>query len=145
MIVLDTDVLTIVQRADSDDYARLVNRLQAAGPQPVYATIVSFEEQLRGWLAYIARAKTLERQIAAYARLRGLLEDFQTRPVLDFDDAAAREYRQLTKAKVRIGTLDLKIAAITLAHGATLLSQNLADYRRIRGLRVEDWTAAARP
>jgi len=36
--------------------------------------------------------------------------------------------------------MDLKIAAITLSHGATLVSRSLADFRRVRELLVEDWT-----
>jgi tRNA(fMet)-specific endonuclease VapC len=42
--------------------------------------------------------------------------------------------------KIRIGTMDLKIAAIALAHGATLLSRNLVDFKKVPGLTVEDWT-----
>jgi tRNA(fMet)-specific endonuclease VapC len=39
-----------------------------------------------------------------------------------------------------MGTLDLKIAVIVLAHVATLLTRNLADFRKVPGLRIEDWT-----
>jgi tRNA(fMet)-specific endonuclease VapC len=46
----------------------------------------------------------------------------------------------LQKAKLRIGTLDLKIAAITLAHDATLLTRNTADFGKVPGLKFEDWT-----
>jgi tRNA(fMet)-specific endonuclease VapC len=61
--------------------------------------------------------------------------------VLDFDDEAAAEYRRLRGMKIRIGTMDLKIAAIALAHGATLLSRNLVDFKKFPDLEVEDWTA----
>jgi tRNA(fMet)-specific endonuclease VapC len=36
--------------------------------------------------------------------------------------------------------MDLKIAAIVLAHDATLLSKNFSDYRKVPGLKVADWT-----
>jgi tRNA(fMet)-specific endonuclease VapC len=36
--------------------------------------------------------------------------------------------------------MDLKIAAIALANDATLLTRNLSDFRKIPGLRIEDWT-----
>jgi len=140
VIVLDTDILTIVQRAASEEYTRLVGRLDAAPDQPVCVTIVTFEEQMRGWLAFSARAKSLAKQIHAYAHLRALLEDFHTRPILDFENRAAQEFQHLVKSRIRIGTMDLKIAAITLVHDATLVSRNLADFRKVPGLKVEDWT-----
>ena len=83
----------------------------------------------------------MERQIVAYAKLRELLEDFQSRPILDFDEQAVAEFRWLVKQRIRIGTMDLKIAAIALRQDTTLISRNLADFRKIPGLRVEDWTA----
>ena len=39
-----------------------------------------------------------------------------------------------------IGTNDLRIAAIVLESGATLVSRNLADFRPIAELDVEDWS-----
>ena len=107
-----------------------LERLDAAG-EPVYTTIISYEEQVRGWLSLIARPRTLEQQRDAYGRLHGLLEDFQGWPLLDFDDGAVTTYRQLAKSRLRIGTMDLKIAAIALTHDATLVSRN--DHREFPG------------
>jgi tRNA(fMet)-specific endonuclease VapC len=141
MLVLDTDLLTIVQRKVGNVYSRLNARLEdASANQQICVTIISFEEQTRGWLSFVARARTMAKQIEAYARLHTLLRDFSKRQVLDFDDRAASTYERLVKARIRIGTMDLRIAAIALAHDATLLSRNLADYRKVPGLRVEDWT-----
>ena len=63
---------------------------------------------------------------------------------LPFDDAAARHYATLrhqleTQGQI-IGPNDLKIAAICLAHGLTLISANTSEFGRIPALRVEDWT-----
>lgn len=139
MIILDTDVLSVVQRGEGTDYDRLARQLDSADDE-VAVSIVSFEEQMRGWLAYIAKAKSSEQHIQGYARLHALLEDFTTRPVLDFDRGCAIEFERLTRLKVRIGTMDLKIAAISMAHNALLLSRNLKDFRKVPGLRVDDWT-----
>ena len=139
MIIPDTDILSIVQRADGPDYGIFVERLDAAEDE-VAVTIVSFEEQMRGRLAFIARAKTPDQQINGYAKLHALLEDFTTRPILDFDQDSLIEFERLKRSKVRIGTMDLKIAAISLAHDALLLSRNLADFRKVPGLRMSDWT-----
>ncbi|MEO5802504.1 MAG: type II toxin-antitoxin system VapC family toxin, partial [Verrucomicrobiota bacterium] len=40
---------------------------------------------------------------------------------------------------VRIGSMDLKIACIALAHDATLLTRNVNDFSQVPGLRVENW------
>ena len=106
-------------------------------------TIITFEEQTRGWLATTARAQTKPRayQIDAYARLLAHLENYGTRQVLPFDEQAADEFEALRRSKIRVGTMDLRIAAIVLARGATLLSRNLVDFRRVPRLDVQDWTA----
>ena len=57
--------------------------------------------------------------------------------------AAIIEFRRLRKAGLRIGTMDLRIAAIAMAHGALLISRNLVDFQKVPGLRVEDWTQPA--
>jgi tRNA(fMet)-specific endonuclease VapC len=108
--------------------------------QPVAVTIITFEEQMRGWLAFVARAKTIERQIIAYRKLHELEDDFETRLILDFDEQAAIEYRGLLRRRLRIGTMDTKIAAIALAQRATLITRNLVDFRKVPGLDAQDWT-----
>jgi tRNA(fMet)-specific endonuclease VapC len=60
--------------------------------------------------------------------------------VIDFDGSAVEQLAQLRKAKVNIGTMDLKIAAICLAHDATLLTRNLSDFNTVPGLKAEDWS-----
>jgi len=140
VIVLDTDMLTLVQRRSGYDYERIADRLDNSDDQDVRVSIVSFEEQMRGWLAWIAKARTTPRLIDAYFRLGTLLEDFHSRPVLEFDRLAFAEYAHLIKSKLRIGTMDLRIAAVCLANDAMLLSRNLQDFSRVPGLRVEDWT-----
>jgi len=35
--------------------------------------------------------------------------------------------------------MDLKIASIVLVHGATLLTNNVRDFEKVPGLKVEDW------
>ena len=139
MLILDTDVLTIIQRRRGIEYTRLARRLNQVDDD-VAVTIVSFEEQMRGWLTYISRAKNETHEIEGYARLKALLEDFQTRPVLDYDAKATVAFRELVSQRVRIGTMDLKIAAIALSHDALLITRNVRDFVKVPGLSVEDWT-----
>lgn len=54
-------------------------------------------------------------------------------------DAAAAIYLGLRAQRIRIGTMDLRIASIVMSKGAILLSRNLTDFAKVPGLRVEDW------
>ncbi len=103
-------------------------------------TIITYDEQMRGWLSYAARAKTQADEVYAYARLKTNLETFRGVPVLPFDAQAATHFARLRDNKIRIGTMDLKIAAICLAQDATLLTRHLRDFGRVPGLRAEDWS-----
>ncbi len=47
----------------------------------------------------------------------------------------------VTDENLNVRKMDLRIAAIVLEKGATLVSRNLRDFRRVPGLRVEDWSA----
>ena len=113
-------------------------RLQAAG-EPVALTVISVEEQMRGWLAEIKKHKDVSQQISAYDRLIKMVQFFQEWTIIRLDEAASEEFTRLKKMKVRVGTRDLKIAAIAQAQRALLLSANLRDFRKVPGLRVENW------
>ena len=119
---------------------RLRARLKNLPPDEAVTTIDSFEEQMRGWMDRLAKAKTVAREVAVYDRLLRQLRNYCAIRILEFDDRAAVEFQRLRKQKVRVRTMDLKIAAIVLTQGATLLSRNLRDFVKVPGLLVEDWT-----
>ena len=139
MIVLDTDHLSILEWETGEDAQRLLSRLAQLASDEAVTTIINFEEQMRGWLAYLARARTLTQQ-EAYRRLHKHLENYRTIPTLAFDVQAAAEFQRLRKSHRGVGTMDLKIAAIAITNDATLLSRNVADFCQIPELKVEDWT-----
>ena len=95
---------------------------------------------MRGWLAFIAKAKTPEQQIYAYERLHRSLEAYRNTTVLDFDENAASVFKDLKSQKIRVGAMDLKIAAIVISRNAILVSRNLRDFEEVPGLVVKDWT-----
>ncbi|MFL5802191.1 MAG: type II toxin-antitoxin system VapC family toxin [Roseiflexaceae bacterium] len=139
MYLLDTDHLSLLERGGAEA-EHLVARLAAVGLTAIATTIVSYEEQTRGWLSYMARARSLDRQVAVYRRLQQHLVNFCTIPLVAFDEDAAQIVQRLQQARLRMGTMDMKIAAIALAHEATLLTRNLSDFSRVPQLREEDWT-----
>jgi tRNA(fMet)-specific endonuclease VapC len=68
-----------------------------------------------------------------------LFSFFATWDILAWEESAVKEFESLRQRKIRIGTMDLKIASIVLAHHATLLTANLRDFQQVPGLRAEDW------
>lgn len=96
---------------------------------------------MRGWLAWLAQARSIEQQIERYRRLKLMVSSYQNVIIFDFDRQAADDFERLQKQRIRVGTMDLKIVAIALAHDATLLSRNLKDFSKVPGLKVEDWAA----
>ena len=141
MIILDTDVLSLVQRDDSAGGLRVRARIAQLPPEELVATtIISYHEQTRGWLAYIAKARTKAQQVDAYSLLAKHLDDYRAARVLQYDRTAADIFDQLRSDHPRGGTMDLRIAAIALWHKALLVTRNLNDFEKIANLRVEDWT-----
>jgi tRNA(fMet)-specific endonuclease VapC len=138
--LLDTDHLSVLEHASGHGAQRLAARLASAG-EDVATTFVTYEEQTRGWQAHMARSSSMPHEVEAFQRLRTHLDRYAEIPVIAFDEKAAAECLRLQRSRVRIGVFDRKIAAIVLSQGATLLSRNLRDFQRDRGLKVEDWCA----
>ncbi|MEW6209639.1 MAG: type II toxin-antitoxin system VapC family toxin [Acidobacteriota bacterium] len=140
MYILDTDHLSLLGRADSLEAQRLRFRLAGLKPEERITTIITFEEQMRGWMSHLAQSRSLARQVEAYRRLKEFLDRYLKITVLEFDEAAAIEFERLQRLRLRIGAMDLKIASIALARNATVLTRNLKDFHRVPDLKVEDWT-----
>jgi tRNA(fMet)-specific endonuclease VapC len=78
--------------------------------------------------------------VRGYTKLEGILSDFARSQVLPYNPAAADVFEDLRKQRIRIGTMDLRIGAIALTHGMTVLTRNLVDFRRVPNPNAEDWT-----
>jgi tRNA(fMet)-specific endonuclease VapC len=139
MIILDTDHINILRQPEHSQHVVLTaNMVRSA--DPIFATtVVTVEEQLRGWLAAIHRARKVHGQILYYSRLVRTVRYYSRWRILPFNEPAADRFEQLKKERVRIGTMDLKIAAIALEADSLLISANLRDFERVPGLRVENW------
>jgi tRNA(fMet)-specific endonuclease VapC len=139
-VILDSDLLSILQRQSEPECGRLEYRLSQVPAEEVFTTIITFQEQMRGWLAVLHKARTDKLLLLAYSELQSMLGDFCQLNILPFETAAQSAFKRLRRQKIRIGTMDLRIAAVALATQATLLSRNLRDFQRVPGLNVEDWT-----
>ena len=140
MIILDTDCLSLIDREKILESSILRRNLEKFAPDEIFTTIITFEENMRGWLSFIAKSKTLDQQIYAYQKLHRFLESYRDTSVLDFDGKAAAIFQELKSQKIRVGTMDLKIAAIAISSNAILVSRNLSDFEQVPNLAVKDWT-----
>ncbi len=139
MILLDTDHLTLLKYTANPHCQALLARMQASPDQDIGTTIISVEEQWRGWFAVIARHRNVRRQVKPYEELVELHAFLSHWTIVPFDDRAADRFEQLRAGSVRIGSIDLKIACTALVHDALVLSANLQDFQKVPGLRVENW------
>ena len=138
MILLDTDHLTVLQIGKGERFQHLVMKI-AQSSEPLATTIVNVEEQMRGWLAVLAKERRMERQVRAYLELSEKFARFARFQISPFDDAAATEFVRLKSGRGHLGTRDLKIASICIVQNALLLTANRRHFEQIPGLRFENW------
>jgi tRNA(fMet)-specific endonuclease VapC len=141
MYILDTDHLSLIQR-NGIEGKRILAMLASVEEVEVAVTVITYEEQVKGRLAVLSRAKTLDEQVLAYQGLQKLAMDYSSIVIVPFSRIAALEHQRLRKANPRMGNMDLKIAAIALINNAILLTRNESDFRQIVELRIEDWSRA---
>ncbi len=138
MILLDTDHLSVFSDERDPRHVPLNNRLEAAVEQ-VACSIVSVEEMLRGWLAIIHRLRDVHRQVPHYSRLGQIFNVLSDWEIVPFDVRAADRFANLRRQRIRIGSMDLKIASIALVNDALLVTANVRDFSPVPELRCENW------
>jgi tRNA(fMet)-specific endonuclease VapC len=138
LYILDSDHLSLHQRG----YKSLETRLLSIMPEQIYITIVSVEELLRGRLAQIRKAKEAKDRIQAYYWLSRTIDYLNDFNILSYDSRAEAYFQSLRELKIRIGTQDMKIAAIALSQHAILITRNTQDFECIPSLRIEDWSVS---
>ncbi len=134
--LFDTDHVTLYQHGHS----LVVKRFSANPLGSIGVSAMGVEEALRGRLAMLARPFSGPRRIQAYARLVTTVHLFLQLPIVAFDQGSETLFQQFRTARLRVGTQDLKIAAVALANNLTLLTRNRVDFSRVPGLLIDDWS-----
>lgn len=137
--ILDTDHVTLLQQV----HPIVSQRVSTVNPDNIGVTVVTVEEQVRGWLSAIrktSQSSQPERLIWAYRGLRDVVKYLSRLNLIDFSEAAYAHYQELRRQRIRIGTQDLRIAAIVLAENSILVTRNQRDFAQVPGLVFEDWT-----
>jgi tRNA(fMet)-specific endonuclease VapC len=113
----------------------IVRRLSSVAPSAVSVCAIVKAELLYGAMRSNNPSRTQQVQ-------QTFLSQFHSFP---FDDQAAlihgRIRAQLAAQGMPIGPYDSQIAAITLAHDLTLVTNNTREFCRVENLKVEDWQA----
>ena len=132
--MLDTDTCSYIMKRSSPPVLR---RLQIVPVADVCMSVITKSELLYG--VEVSPRRTQD--AAALAAFLPYVE------VLDFSGDAARHYAEiradLKKRGALIGANDLFIAAHARCLGLTLVSNNTAEFGRVKGLKIENWTATA--
>ena len=139
MFLFDTDHLSVLQRLKGDDYESLRDHMRQCDSDDICLSVVSLHEQTMGANAIIQRG-TRRELIRGYEYFHTVLAGFSQFRVLEFDETAARLFDELRLRARRIGTMDLRIAAIALSHDMTVLTRNARDFEQVPELKIEDWT-----
>jgi tRNA(fMet)-specific endonuclease VapC len=134
--VLDTDILTLVQ----EGHTVVGQRFLAQRPEDVAVTVLTVEEQLSGWYTELRKAKRPEKLARAYRRLAETVRFLSQLQIVLYDEPAIQRYEELRSQKIKIGRMDLRIAAAVLERGAVLVTRNARDFRQVPGLQVVDWS-----
>lgn len=130
MYLLDTNACVHILNGTSPE---LIGRFSKESPATIRVCAVVKAELLYGARKSRWVAKTL-------GHLERFLAPLQSLP---FDDDCAHHYgmirAELARAGTPIGANDLMIAAIARHHDLTVVTNNVDEFARVVGLRVEDW------
>lgn len=134
--LFDSDHLTLYDHAD----VTVWRHVSAVSWGSVGISAVTVEESLRGRLLALSRHTAGLLQVQAYDRLLASLALFQQFPLVPFDLACENQYQSLRGMRLRIGSQDLRIAAVALVHHLIVITRNRRDFGRIPGVSLEDWS-----
>jgi tRNA(fMet)-specific endonuclease VapC len=129
MYVLDTNTLLDYFRGRGN----VARNLLAVPPSEVALPAIAAYEV---WVGVLGSRNATRRQ-AQYEQFLATVE------VLPFDAGVSRRAAEIRHALERrgegIGPLDTLIAATAAASSATLVTRNVREFKRVRGLKLVDW------
>ena len=136
LYVLDTDIMTLYQHG----HLLVARHVLAHRADELALAVISVEEELTGWYTKLRQVKKRDELARIYQRFSEAVPFFARFRILSFTEPAIVRYENLRKAHSNVGKNDLRIAAIALEHGATVVTRNVRDFHRVPGLAVEDWS-----
>ena len=134
--LLDTDTLTLLVKG----HPGVNQKVAKHSTSELFTSVITVEEQLTGWYSKLRRTKQSTELARIYFKLQQTVQYLGRINVMPFTVLAIDRWEILRHAKLYVGSMDLKIAAIALEHQAIVVSRNVRDFNRVPGLVVEDWS-----
>src|SRR5438309_1543937 len=104
--LLDTDTITLVQFG----HGIIIRNLAAHADTDIILAVVSFQEQLRGWLGRLGKLAAPAQQADWYDRLvTRMFPVWRRFEMLPFPVAAMQRFQQLRSLRLNIGLMDLRL------------------------------------
>jgi len=139
MIILDTNVLSELMRANPDE--NVLAWLDSQNSQDLYTTAITVAELLYG----VARLAHGRRKTALRGAIESMLDGEMAGKILPFDGNSARQYAMLVaecESHGRpISSADAQIAAVCHAHDAVLATRNGRDFETTGVPIIDPWTS----
>jgi tRNA(fMet)-specific endonuclease VapC len=136
--LLDTDTVTLWLHGD----VTVTAAVRARDARVIGVPVVVVEEIWDGWQAVIKQAKSAAKMAFGYGELTAALSELRPFAIVPHTEAAIHRHAALKKLKLNVGGNDLKIAAVALELGMTVVTNNEGDFRRVPGLAVENWATS---
>lgn len=129
-VILDTSVLIDIERGKLN----IENFIKGRENERFGISVITISELLHG----VHRADSEKRKLKREAYVEKIIETF---PIYYFDLSAARIYARvwanLAKKGVNVGAHDLMIASTAISISFSVLTSDVRDYGKIKGLTVE--------
>ena len=135
LFVLDTDILVLFQ----EGHEKVRQNVFSHFMDELRLSVITVEEQLSGWYTLLRKVKKPQQLANAYQRLADTVVLLSKFRILSFTESAIERFEQLKQLKLGVKHMDLRIAAITLDAGATLVTRNLKDFKSVPNLTIENW------
>jgi tRNA(fMet)-specific endonuclease VapC len=139
LFILDTDSASLFLAGNQ----KLINRVTQEVPN-VVTTIVTVQELFNGWAGRVNAPAEVNHLVRIYGKLWQTTEFLKTIEILTFSELANTyhqclilEYKSLAKKRLE---KDMRIAALALSVGGTIITCNQKDFSQVPDLKIEDWT-----
>ena len=128
--LLDTNICIYFLNRTSE---RIVSQLKRLSPSVIKLSTITVAELFYG----AEKSKSKKKNWTIIENFASIFE------IIPFDEKSTKIYPKirasLEKSGIPIGPMDLLIASISLANNFVLVTNNVKEFKRVKGLRLENW------